>query len=86
MHGIKLNPGVSRTDFEKFMSEEGFAMGDVLTRAGAVATQYLLTDTTGQPPLAFEDSNLSLESFGNRTSVTKYHVVGTWRRIDKEGV
>jgi hypothetical protein len=26
MHGIKLNPGINRKDFEKFMAEEGFPL------------------------------------------------------------
>jgi hypothetical protein len=81
MHGIKLNPGVQREDFEKFMAEEGFArVGDVRTRAGAVAAQYLLTDTTGDPPLRFEELDLGLEPFGTRASITKFRVVGSWRR------
>ncbi len=83
-HEIKLNSGINRIDFEKFMIDEGFSRaGNVSTRAGSIAAQYLLTDTTGNPPLRFEDLDLSLESFGKRKSVTKFTVVGSWKRKEK---
>lgn len=86
MHGIKLNPEVNREEFEKFMAEEGFSLvGNVSTRAGAVAGQYLLTDTTGDPPLRFEDLDLNLESFGEQASVTKFRVAVSWRREEEAG-
>jgi hypothetical protein len=82
MHEIKLNPEVNRGDFEKFMSEEGFArVGNVITRIGGIAAQYLLTDVTGAPPLRLEDLDLGLEAFGTRALVTKFRVVGSWRRM-----
>jgi len=84
MHRIKLNPGVNEEDFEKFMAEEGFArVGNVSTRAGAVAAQYLITDTTGAPPLRFEELDLGLEPFGTSASATKFCVVGSWRRAEE---
>jgi hypothetical protein len=83
MHRIKLNPEVSREDFEKFMVEEGFPpVGKVSTRAGAVAAQYLLIDTTGDPPMRLEELDLNLGSFGSRTSVTKFRVVSSWKRAE----
>jgi hypothetical protein len=55
MHTIKLKPGISREDFEKFVTDQGFpSVGNVTTRAGAVATQYLLADTTGSPQRAWK--------------------------------
>jgi len=81
MHGIKLNPEANREDFEKFMAKEGFPLvGNVQTKAGAVAPQYLLTDTTGDPPMRFEELDLSLDSFGGRASLTKFRVVGSWKK------
>jgi hypothetical protein len=85
IHGIRLNPGVGPEEFEKFMAEEGFQMaGNVSTRAGAVAAQYLLMDVTGDPPKRFEGLDFNLECFGQRASVTKLRVVSSWRRMDKD--
>lgn len=84
IHGIHLNPGVGREEFEKYMAEEGFLMaGNVNTRAGAVAAQYLLVDVTGDPPKRFEGLDFNLECFGQRASVTKLRVVSSWKRMEK---
>jgi hypothetical protein len=83
IHEIDLADGVSPAEFEKFMQQKGFAkMGEVLTRAGAVAAQRLLTDVSGDPPLRFEDLDLDVSAFGERSSVRKYRVVGQWSRSD----
>ena len=81
MHRIKLNPGVSREDFEKFMADDGFVaqVSEVETRIGQVAAQYLLAESSG-PPLRAEELDLDLSSFANRTSVTKFTIVASWRR------
>jgi len=48
IHGVKLNPGVSGEDFERFVTERGFPhVAKVSTRIGSVSAQYLLTETTG---------------------------------------
>jgi len=87
IHGINLNPGVEREEFEKFMAEQGFQMvGNVNTRAGAVAAQYLLIDVTGDPPKRFEVLDLSLECFGQRASVTKFRLVSSWKRMAEENM
>lgn len=81
VHAITLNQGVSRADFEKFAAEDAFArVGDVRTRAGAVAAQYLVTDTSGDPPLRLEELDLEIDKFGKRTTVSKYRVVASWVR------
>jgi hypothetical protein len=85
IHGINLNPGVEREEFEIFMAEQGFQMvGNITTRAGAVAAQYLLTDVTGDPPKRFEDLDFSLECFGQRASITKFRLVSSWNRMEEE--
>jgi len=86
-HGIKLNPGVDRADFEKFMKEKGFALiGNVKTRAGGIEAQYLLTDDTGNPPTRFETLDLNLESFGTHASVKKFKMSGSWKKaLEKVG-
>jgi hypothetical protein len=79
-HKIKLNSGVNREDFEKFMADDGFAqVAAVKTRIGEVAAQYLLTEASG-PPTRPEDLDLDLSSFATRTSVTKFRCVSSWRR------
>jgi hypothetical protein len=81
LHAITLNPGVSRADFERFMIETGFAMaGEVRTRAGRIAVQHLLAETSGEPPLRFEEIDIDLEPLGQRASVRKFRVLGTWTR------
>jgi len=81
VHGITLNEGVSRADFEKFVAEEAFAhVGDVRTKAGAVAAQYLVTDTSGDPPLRLEELDFDVGRFGKRTIVSKYRVIASWAR------
>lgn len=82
-HGIKLNPGVNRADFEKFMKEKAFSLvGNVSTRAGGIEAQYLLTDVTGSPPLRFEDLDLNLESLGTGISVKKFIMSGSWSKAE----
>jgi hypothetical protein len=67
------------------MAEQGFQMvGNVNTRAGAVASQYLLTDVTGDPPKRYEDLDFNLECFGQRASVTKFRLVSSWKRMPEE--
>jgi hypothetical protein len=81
VHGITLNQGVSRADFEKFVAEEAFArVGDVRTKAGTVAAQYLVADTTGDPPLRLEDLDFDVDRFGKRMTVSKYRVIASWAR------
>jgi hypothetical protein len=83
MHGIKLNSDVNREVFEKFMTAEGFPLvGNINTRAGSVAAQYLFTYSTGRPG-RFEELDLILDSFGTRQSVTTFRVVGIWRRAEE---
>ena len=82
-HGIKLNPGVDRADFEQFMKEKGLSpVGSVSTRAGEIVAQYLLTDVTGSPPGRFEDLDLNLESFGKRTSIKKFVISCSWSKAE----
>jgi hypothetical protein len=81
LHKIKLNAGITREDFEKFMIEEGFpSVGNVTTRVGEVSTQYLLTDTIEDPPSRIEELDLSLEAFGTRTAVSSLRLVSRWSR------
>ena len=66
------------------MATEGFPLvGKVSTRAGSVAAQYLLTDTSEDPPLRFEELDLNLESFASRTSVSKFRVVSSWKKAQE---
>jgi hypothetical protein len=64
------------------MAEEGFPnVANLSTRAGAVAAQYLLADTTGASPLRYEDLDVGLDFFGRRASVMKFRVVSSWKRM-----
>ena len=79
-HKIKLNSGVNRKDFEKFMAGDGFAQAAaVQTRMGRIKAQYLFNKAPGSPTRA-EDLDVDLSSFAARTSVTKFRCVSSWRR------
>ena len=79
-HKIKLNSGVNREDFEKFMADDGFAqVAAVKTRIGGVAAQYLFTEASGSPA-RLEELDVDLSSFATRTSVTKFRCVSSWKR------
>ena len=80
MHRIKLNDGVNREEFERFMAEDGFSQAAAAsTRIGNIEAQYLLTESSSTPQRV-EDLDLDLSSFGSQTSVSSFRLVHSWRR------
>jgi hypothetical protein len=75
IHAITIGPEVKGQAFEDFMATEGLPAAAVQTRGGGVTAQWLLRDTTGSPPLRFEDSDLELDGMGTRVFVRKFEVV-----------